>query len=241
MRVGLVLRSALTHLTVWATTLVLGILTILLSFLFPRRAVVWLGVLWGGAITKAAGVKVEVEGLENVPEGCAVLVANHTSNFDIYALMMVLRRTYYRFVVKKELLSIPIFGWALRAAGFPAVDRGDSRRAREAMQRLLARMRRTGMKAVVFPEGTRNAAPGMLPFKKGAFVLALQLQVPIVPVAISGARAVLPRHGFLVHPGVVRLSFLEPIPTAGRTVHERGAILEQAREAIRARLEAAGE
>ncbi len=234
---GRVARSLFFHFTVWTCTVLLGTLCIFGSIFFPKRAVVQLGALWSWLILKAAGVRLEVRGLEHLSRGCEVLAGNHASNFDIYALLLALRPWYFRFVVKKELRYIPVFGWALWASGFPFVDRGSSPKALKVMEKLRARMRRTAMKVVLFPEGTRNRDLGLRRFKKGAVVLALDLGVPLVPFVVNGARRVQARHKFLVRPGTVRLTFLEPIPTEGLTYQAREKLLSTLRERIYERLD----
>ncbi len=236
--IAIAARSMLTHLTVWFATGILGTLTIILTFFFPKKTVTNLGWLWSWLILKASGVELEINGLEKLPAGCAVLVGNHSSNFDIYAVMLALRPHYYRFVVKKELRWLPVFGWALWAARFPFVDRQRSPRARRVMTRLMERMRATSMKIVMFPEGTRNRHLGLLPFRKGAFVLAIDLGSPIVPMVINGARRTQSRHGFAVHPGRMKITFLDPIATNGMTYDDRDALMKNLRELIYDRLEA---
>jgi 1-acyl-sn-glycerol-3-phosphate acyltransferase len=231
------LRSIFTHVTVWLATMVLGPLAMIFTFIFPKKTVTNLGYLWSWIILKAAGVNLQIIGAENVPEGCAVMTGNHSSNFDIHAVILSLRPHYYRFVVKKELRWIPIFGWALWISRFPFVDRQRSPKARRVMTRLQERMRATSMKIVMFPEGTRNRRPGMLPFRKGAFVLAIDLGVPVVPMVISGARRVQSRHGFTVRPGQMSITFLEPIPTKGMTYADRDTLAQKVYDLIYERLD----
>jgi 1-acyl-sn-glycerol-3-phosphate acyltransferase len=146
---------------------------------------------WGRAILRATRVKVEVEGLEHLPaDGPAIVVANHESWFDVFALVAHLP-VDYRFVGKIELTRVPLFGRAWLAAGHIAIDRGDRQKAIESLQRAGEILHREGAVVVMFPEGTRTRDGNLLPFKKGAFVLAAQSQVPLVPVGISGSRAII--------------------------------------------------
>ncbi len=234
---GMAARSILTHVTVWLATAVLGSLTIIFTFFFPKKTVTNLGWLWSWLILKASGVQLEIYGLEKLPQGCAVLAGNHSSNFDIYAVLLAMRPHYYRFVVKKELRWLPVFGWALWMARFPFVDRQRSPKARRVMVRLLERMRATSMKIVMFPEGTRNRRLGLLPFRKGAFVLAIDLGAPIVPMVINGARRTQSRHGFAVRPGPMKITFLDPIPTEGMSYDDRDALMKKVRRLIYDRLD----
>lgn len=236
----LFLRSLLVHLTVWVCTAFFGTLAILVTLVDRRRLPTECAAAWGWCICKVAGVRIEVEGIEHLARGrCQVLAGNHASNFDIYVVAQVLRPYYYRFVAKKELQYIPIFGWALWLSGTPFVDRRNSPKAQATMRRLFARMRTSGMTAVMFPEGTRNRTEELLmPFKKGAFVLALDLAAPIVPMVIHGARETQGRHSFLVRPGTIRVEFLEPLPTEGLSYHDRDRLIQKTRDLIHDRLAA---
>jgi 1-acyl-sn-glycerol-3-phosphate acyltransferase len=218
-------RSLVTHVVVFLGVLVFGPIATVLSPFTGGQIVFWLGVIWSRINLVTAGVRLEVEGVEKVRKGEAqIIVANHGSNFDIYAMIPALKGHYYRFIAKKEILYLPIFGWALWAGGFPFVDRGHSAKAQATLRKVQAKIRRTGMSILAFPEGTRNTRPGLLPFKKGAFILAIDLGVPLVPVAIHGAK------------GTIRVEFLDPIPTKGLTYDDRDALIARTRGAIEAAL-----
>jgi len=236
-RLFLILRSLLVHLTVWVATVIFGTLAMIVTLIERKRLPTDCAAMWGWIICKVAGVRIEVEGLENLAKDrCQVIAGNHASNFDIYVVAQILRPYYYRFVAKKELQYIPIFGWALWMSGTPFVDRSNSPKAQATMRRLFARMRGSHMTAIMFPEGTRNREKGLMRFKKGAFVLALDLEAPIVPMVIHGARRTQARHSFLVRPETIRVEFLEPIPTAGLSYHDRDGLIQQTRNLIHDRL-----
>ncbi|MEW5765608.1 MAG: lysophospholipid acyltransferase family protein [Acidobacteriota bacterium] len=227
-------RCLMIHAVVWGLTLILGILATLLCPFTRGEIVLWLGRFWSWAILKSAGVTLRVEGLERFERGRPyVLVPNHASNFDIYAMILALKGRYYRFIAKKEVLYLPVFGWALWAGGFPFVDRRNNAKARRTLAKLAERMRRTGLSLISFPEGTRNKTDEiLLPFKKGPFVLALDLQAPILPVSIRGARKVQSRHGFWFSPGEITVVFHEPIPTEGLGYEMRDSLRDRTREVI---------
>lgn len=240
--VGIVLRSILVHLTVWILVAVLGPMVIVLSPFTGGNVVFWAGRIWAIAILKVAGVKLEIEGLEKVPRDKGqVLVGNHASNFDIYVMILALKDHYYRFLVKKELAKIPIFGWALLASGFPFVDRGNSAKARKTMDKLSRRIERTGMSILAFPEGTRNRTETLMRFKKGVFVLAIENAMPVVPFSIEGAQRVQRRHGFRVTTGTIRLTFFDPIPTVGMQYEDRDGLIEKTRDLIKTQLDTGGQ
>lgn len=229
----LAIRSIAVHITVWVLVLILGPIATVLSPFTGGQIVFWLGLLWSKIIMAVAGVKLEIEGLEKVRKGQAqVLVGNHASNFDIYVMIIALRKHYYRFVAKKELRHIPIFGWALWAGRFPFVDRRDNEKARRTMKRLARRVKRTGLSILAFPEGTRNRTDRLMPFKKGPFVLAIDLGVPLVPFVIHGAQRVQGRHKYLVRRGVIRVEFLDRVETVGLAYEDRDDLIESIRKRI---------
>jgi 1-acyl-sn-glycerol-3-phosphate acyltransferase len=183
----------------------------------------------------AAGVKVEVEGAERLlGDGPRVLVANHESWFDVFALCSVLP-SGYRFAIKKELEKVPIWGPAWLACGHISVDRHNRQAAISSIEHARSLSGdRSSMLIVFFPEGTRSETGALLPFKKGAFVLALQLGVPVVPVAVIGGRQVMPKHSLKIHPGRMLVRVGEPIPVSGLEFGDRVALLERSRQAIAA-------
>jgi 1-acyl-sn-glycerol-3-phosphate acyltransferase len=187
---------------------------------------------WSGRILRAGRVDVVLEGLEHIEAAKpAVLVCNHESWFDVFALAANLPMDY-RFVAKKELASVPIFGPAWRACGHISIDRSDHASAVASLDEAGHRIRKDGAVVIMFPEGTRSRTAEMLPFKKGAFVLAIKLGVPVVPIGISGSRAVMPKGSWTIRKGTIRIRVGEPIPVEGLTERDRNQLLARAREAI---------
>ena len=160
-----------------------------------------------------AGVTLEVEGQENLWRSRpAVFVFNHQSQLDVLVLAALLRRDFTA-VAKKELAKDPTFaamGWLADVA---YVDRTDKVAAREALAPALESLE-SGTSLVIAPEGTRSPTPRVLPFKKGAFHLAMQAQVPMVPLVIRNAGEIMPAHSFILTPGTVQVKALAPISTA---------------------------
>ncbi len=197
---------------------------------------------WANGVLKVSGVEVRTRGFENVPlDSPVVFVANHQSLFDILAVTKVLLGRV-RFVAKRELASIPLFGRALKAAGHIYIDRQKRHAAFEAYEQA-AKEIKAGMCAVVFAEGTRSRTGELLPFKKGPFVLAIASQVPVIPLYCAHTFGILPKGSLRIRPHPVTLYFGEPIATAGMTYDDRGRLLVQTREVIEkfaaeARLEA---
>lgn len=224
-----ILRSLLTHLTLYLLLLVIGPIVIFFLFFFRKKFPTRAAFIWSLFTCAVGGIEVDIEGRYHLSkDDIQIIIANHQSSFDIHALIIALNPFYYRFVAKKELFFLPIFGWALWLSGFPLVDRKDNEKAVKAMKELEEQVKRKKMKIVIFPEGTRNRELGLLPFKKGAFVLATNLQADIVPVILKGTRTVQKRHGFFINPGKIVVKFLTPISTKGLKYEDREMLIEKA-------------
>lgn len=196
--------------------------------------------IWGRVSLWLAGVRLTIIGREHLPAaGPAVYMANHTSNFDILALFAGIP-AQFRWMAKAELFRIPLFGFAMRRAGSISVDRSSRRNSvlsmREAVRRIAS-----GTSVVIFPEGTRSPDGTLQKFKTGSFTLALQAQVPVVPLALVGSNEVMPKHSRWIRGGHIRLHILPPVAIAGRAVSEREALMEEVRRPIAAALQEAGQ
>lgn len=169
---------------------------------------------WAPGLRWAAGAKIVVEPFPDIDWSRPhVFVMNHQSSLDIVAAFMVLP-VNLRFVAKHVLKYVPFLGWYMWATGMIFVHRGRRGASMGNLREAGARVR-DGANVLVFPEGTRSRDGGLLPFKKGAFVLATAAGVPIVPVAIEGSGRCMPAAGFRVRPGVMRIKVGEPIATTG--------------------------
>lgn len=187
---------------------------------------------WAKTILWAAGVKVRFEGLEHLrTDAPQIVVANHQSWFDVFALAAELP-VRYRFVAKKELGEIPVFGRAWMSCGHVSVDRGNREAAIEALDQAWREVHEDKLTMVLFPEGTRSPDGRLKDFKKGAFVLAVQGQVPLVPMAVTGSRAIMPKGDFGIRSGEIVIRVGEPIPTKGATIRDRNRLLKEAWDAI---------
>ncbi len=160
-----------------------------------------------------------------------ILVANHQGNADV-PLLFVAAKSPIRFVAKRSVAYIPILGWILILARFPFIDRQSSEQGRRSMNQLAERIQREKLNIVIFPEGTRSPEGTLLPFKKGAFILAIQAQVPIVPVAIEGSGIAMPRASFGIYPHPLKITVGQPIPTTGMTFEDRNALCDRTRETL---------
>jgi 1-acyl-sn-glycerol-3-phosphate acyltransferase len=201
----------------------------------PERAD-WVIRLWCEAVVHSAGIRGEVLGLENLPQRTGVFVCNHQSNFDAPFVFARIPR-HIRFVAKKELFRIPIFGAAVKAMGNIRVERTGVESDRKAIESAVERVR-TRSSILFFAEGTRSVDGHLRAFKKGASVLAIDAQVPIVPLAVAGAHEVTPKGGLWVHSGrPVVLSIGRPISTEGLSRADRDMLTEKAHEAVAALLD----
>jgi 1-acyl-sn-glycerol-3-phosphate acyltransferase len=152
-----------------------------------------------------------------------VYVSNHVSWFDVFSLATVVDR--YRFVAKKEIRSIPLFGKAAGQVAAIYIERSNRKAAFSAYEEAAKRIR-GGLNVVVFPEGTRGLTYELRPFKKGPFVLAIASQVPIVPVMCWGSKEVQAKGEIAIHSGTIELTFLEPVETKGTTYEDRDKLVE---------------
>jgi 1-acyl-sn-glycerol-3-phosphate acyltransferase len=156
------------------------------------------------------GWAVEVTGRENIPPGACVLVANHQSMADVVACMGLYAQ--FKFVSKASLFSLPLVGWMMRLARYVSLERGRPRSMQQMMERCLEFLKQ-GMPVLLFPEGTYSQGGAMLPFKRGAFLLAVQARVPVVPVLLSGTTGLIEGDGPWMSPRCrIRVQVLEPVP-----------------------------
>jgi 1-acyl-sn-glycerol-3-phosphate acyltransferase len=193
---------------------------------------------WAMVSLKLAGVKVVVKGRENLPsEGAVVYMPNHQSNFDILALFVSLPG-HFRWLAKEELFHIPLFGFTMRRSGYIPVDRSNRKKSVESMRYAIERIAQ-GNSVVIFPEGTRSPDGHLKEFKAGSFTLAIQAQVPIIPIAVTGSRDVMPKHSRWIRGGVITVTIFPAVQTAGRSVQERNTLLQEVRDPIEAVVEKA--
>ena len=219
--------------------------------------VVYLGIAWYSAVAFARGLsgvsaealhttyvrfarfgigvgrtRVEVHGREHIEPGRSyVVVTNHESNLDPVCILAGLPELVIRFVVKRELMLIPLFGQALRATGNVEVFRRQAGGDVDRIQQLMDR-RDPRVSILFFAEGTRDLQGALRPFKMGAFATAIGYGIPILPVGIGGTYAVIPRGSFHVRPRTVAIEVGAPIATDGLTHEDRASLRDEAHEAV---------
>ncbi len=231
------LRSTLIILAIVLNTIVLGNLIILSSFCsrsgnLPNSIVK----LWARLILWTSRVRGEIQGLGNIRSGQpAVFMANHASYFDVAALIAHLPGQI-RFLARKELVKVPIFGWALYLSRHIIVDHTRLRKTFKNIERA-AQGLREGTNILVFPEGALSLDGRLQDFKKGGFALAIKSGVPIIPISISGSRDILPRGGWKIRPGRIKVVVERPIETGGYTRRNLGELMERVRGTISANLD----
>ncbi len=167
---------------------------------------------WARIILAIVGVRVRVIGVEHLDsKAIYVFAGNHTSQFDIYAFQADCPHDF-RWIAKKELFNIPVFGWAMQSAGFISIDRSKGREALRSLN-LAAKRIAAGSSVLVFPEGTRSKDGKLHKFKSGAFVLAIKSGVPVVPIGFNGASAIMPAGKLFPKRGEIIIRIGKPIPT----------------------------
>jgi 1-acyl-sn-glycerol-3-phosphate acyltransferase len=191
--------------------------------------------VWADSILTASGVRTKCVGLENLPAGNFVLCANHQSNFDALVLFRHIRR-HMRYVAKKELLKVPLLGPALRRAGNIFVERtgGDSDKAKLSDA---ANLVRTRVSVVFFAEGTRSDDGILRPFKKGAAIMAIDAQVPLIPAAVAGTHRILEKGSVQIRPRPSVLMIGKPIDTTGMKAEQRDELTQRAHAEVAKLLE----
>jgi 1-acyl-sn-glycerol-3-phosphate acyltransferase len=178
-----------------------------------------------------ARIKVRVRGREKIVPGQTYVVAsNHQGNFDGPLLLYAIKRDL-RVVVKSEMMSIPVFNLVMKQVKCVAVDRRDAYKSRESIDRA-AQLLTEGYNFITFPEGTRSRDGRLGPFKKGAFIMAIKAQIPVLPVTIVNSRDIQKPGEFAVHKGTVDLVIHDPIVTKGMTMDDRDRLLSQTRAAV---------
>lgn len=229
---------------------ILAALAYLLSFLalalWPPVVLVVLLLTWpfdtnraaAGRLLRACGAfisrsfplwQIRIEGRWPEAEGPFVVVSNHESYLDVLLISNLPHEM--KWVSKRELFRIPWVGWAFALVGDLAIERGHPGSAANLMKRARAYLDR-GMSVIFFPEGTRSADGRLLPFKPGAFKLAVEAGVPVLPLSVSGTARGMPKGGLKIRPSRLTLRILEPFPTRGLAEQQVPVLRDRVRERI---------
>jgi 1-acyl-sn-glycerol-3-phosphate acyltransferase len=231
------IRSALLVVIAVVVTAFMSSCAILFPLISPgENKVHKIANLWARMLLWLTGTRVDVIGKENVlMEKPQIFMANHQSDFDILIVLAHIPGQF-RWIAKKELFKIPIFGKAMRNAGYIEIDRQNHEKALKSLDEAAQKIRE-GKSVVTFPEGTRSRDGKIRPFKQGMFHLAIQAGVPIVPISIIGAHQIMPKRTLKVKPGRIRMVIDRPVEVNGYTLETRGELIEKIRHIIVRNLE----
>jgi 1-acyl-sn-glycerol-3-phosphate acyltransferase len=192
--------------------------------------------IWARVMLLVSAVRVDVLGKDKIQKGRSyVIISNHQSQYDIIAIVTSLG-IQFRWIIKKEILRMPLFGYALYASRNIFVDRSNHDKARESIQKGLRRLP-AGVSIMFFAEGTRSRDGRLQEFKKGGFAVALEKSFPLLPVTVNGSRKVLPKGSVEFKPGRIRVVIGDPIDTHGYDRASMPALIEKTRQAIQSNLE----
>jgi 1-acyl-sn-glycerol-3-phosphate acyltransferase len=188
--------------------------------------------LWARSILRAAGLSYRVEGAHHLQPGRSyVVVSNHVSNLDPM-LHLAGTPVPVRFLAKKELFRIPLFGAALRAVGVVETDRTAGHSAHANINRQVREVVELGRSLVIYAEGTRSRDGSLRPFKKGAFMVAIRAKLPVVPCAIRGTYEAWRPGDWRLRGGQARMAFFDPIPTDQMTTAHADGLRQQVHEIV---------
>ena len=183
------------------------------------------GVIWGKTLSFIFNIKLIVKGKHNLQNRNYIFASNHASLIDIPLLLIAVNR-YTVFIAKSELSKIPIFKSILDRAGFIFVDRKNNDSAVKSMNNLMEDIKKIPRSVAIFPEGTRTSDGNLLPFKKGAAIFAINTDIPVVPVAISGTYSWSKKKLFDISQSVISFEFGEPITTENYSFDDRDHLTE---------------
>ena len=190
------------------------------------------GVIWGKTLSFIFNIKLVVKGKHNLQNRNYVFASNHASLIDIPLLLIAVNR-YTVFIAKSELSKIPIFKSILDRAGFIFVDRKNNDSAVKSMNSLIEDIKKIPRSVAIFPEGTRTSDGNLLPFKKGAAIFAINTDIPVVPVAISGTYSWSKKKLFDISQSVISFEFGEPITTENYSFDDRDYLTEKIKTNIK--------
>jgi len=225
-------RTSIIILGIILVTVFMAVMAILVSFVTAGGDTAHkVGRIWAKCILELSNIRVTVKGLSNLKPGRSyIYMANHMSNADIPVLQAYLP-VQFRWLAKAELYKIPIFGYAMKRAGYISIDRSDRKSAIESLNKAV-KIIRDGISVIIFPEGTRSRTNNVQPFKKGGFFLAVDSGVPIIPIIIHGTGRIMPKKQMLIKPGNVTIEISKPIESSDYTRKTKNALIKKVRLVI---------
>ncbi len=186
---------------------------------------------WGRIICRIAGARVSVKGLENLSQDQTyIFIANHLSQFDIFCFQGYMPHDF-RWIAKKELFRIPLFGYAMRTTDFISIDRSQGRKAMKSLNEASEKIA-SGTSVLIFPEGTRSPDGSLQAFKSGAILIAIKAGVPVVPISFNGTFAILPKNRLLANSGDVTIQIGQPISTSDYKPKDKQELAKQLHDKV---------
>jgi len=192
---------------------------------------------WGNDSLKYIDIDVvlECEEIKNKDFGNVLFLSNHQSNLDVLIIYATAPKSV-SFVAKKSLFKIPFFGKLMNIVGTFGIDRKNRENAIKTLKIASEKLQKECLSVVMFPEGTRTKDGKLLPFKKGAFHLAIESQIPIIPVTIDGSMKLMKRNDWKLEDGLVKITYGKPIFTKGLTEKDTDYLIEQVKKSIESKL-----
>ena len=235
-RIRILPRLALAAVVLVVATGIIGPFVILVSLVTSGGPAYRLERWWAWLVSKSMGLSFSLHEKDKIVPGTSYIITpNHQSNSDILALITILP-VRFRWVIKRELTKIPVFGWALASTGAIAIDRSDPKQSVQTLQKATDKLKGS-WSVVIYPEGTRTPDGRLGHFKKGAFMMAVQTGIPILPVTSNGAFKVLPKKTVWFRPGHITVTIGDPIVTAGLTEKDVPELMERARAEVNKNLD----
>jgi 1-acyl-sn-glycerol-3-phosphate acyltransferase len=218
----------------WATiaTVILGI-PVMVAGLLSRTGNLAFSIskLWAYTMLAVSFVRTEIKNKNKIQKGKSyIIISNHQSMYDIIALVTTLG-IQFRWIIKKELLKIPVFGYALYASRNIFIDRSTPASAIESINKGFERLPE-GVSVMVFAEGTRSPDGRIQEFKKGGFITAVRRKIPILPVTVNGSRRILPKKSLVMKPGKIQVVVGDPIDVTGYTIDTVQELIDKTRQTI---------
>lgn len=186
---------------------------------------------WARLILKVGGIKVHVKGLHNInPQRPVIFMTNHQSAFDIFALLAYLP-VDFKFIMKQELMKIPLLGISMKKVGYIGIERDDPRSAVKSLKEAAEKIKK-GNSVLIFPEGTRSLDGRLQDFKKGGFKLAMRAGVDIVPIGIKDSYKIVPKGSLRIRKGSFQMTIAPPI-----SINKYGKDIKSLMQDVRAEME----
>ncbi len=221
------LKPVWTMFSLAVLTVIFGTSIIFMAFISKTGKIPYfIGCAWARFSIKINGIKIKLNGFESIVKQCSyVYISNHCSNLDPLAVANAIPQTL-RFIAKKSLFQIPVFGWAVKMAGMISIDRHSSGKAINSINKIIGEIR-NGISVFFFAEGTRSTTGKLLPFKKGGFMFAIKAGIPIIPVTIINSCALLPKGKFYIKAGLIKVIAGNPVSTTHYNEHNLDKLISK--------------